>query len=70
MGSDEEPRIVRRDKSGLEYRYKLAWWEEDGKCSVAIGNSFWIDTASALLHFEGSHGEIVIPTKTMRFVIK
>jgi hypothetical protein len=69
MGSDEN-KTARRDKSGNAYRYKLAWWEEDGKCSVATGDSFWIDTSSSLLHFEGSHGEIIIPTKTLKFVIK
>jgi hypothetical protein len=69
-GSDGESKQSRRDKNGTEYRFKLAWWEEEGKCSVAMGNSFWIDSASSLLHFDGSHGEIIIPTKMMKFVIK
>jgi len=67
MGSEDG---TKREKNGKDFKFKLAWWEEDGKCSTAYGDEYWVDTASSILHFEGSHGEIVIPTKTMRFVIK
>jgi hypothetical protein len=51
-------------------KYKLAWWEDDTKCCTAYGDKYWIDTSSALLHFEGTQGEILIPTRMMKFVVK
>lgn len=69
-GSDESGLAAKRMKDGTEYRFKLAWWEGDGKHGVAYGNSFRIDTSSGLLFFDGSHGQIILPTNTMRFIIK
>ena len=62
----------RRDRFGnqREYRFKLAWWEDENKCCIAYGDGYWIDTSSALLHFDGLQGEILIPTRTMKFVVK
>lgn len=64
MGSDEN------DKQE-QFRFKLAWQEEEGKpWCTARGNSFRYDTATCVLIFDGSHGEIILPTRTMKFVIK
>lgn len=72
MGSEDGSAAQYKEKDGKRYKYKLAWWENDneGRCSIAYGDEYWTDTASSLLHFMGSHGEVVIPTKTMKFVIK
>jgi len=53
-----------------QFKHKLVWWEEQEKCCAAYGNDYWIDTSSAVLHFEGLKGEILIPTRMMKFVLK
>ena len=60
----------RTEKRSNDFRFKLVWWEPGDKCGTAYGDGFWVDTTSALLHFSGSHGLIVLPTKTMTFILK
>ena len=66
----EETKAFKRERFGKDYKFKLAWWEDENKCCTAYGDDYWIDTSSALLHFQGLQGEILIPTRTMRFVVK
>lgn len=65
--SDEYEDSTRRS---AKHKFKLVWWEEESKSCTAYGDKLWVDTASCLLHFEGSHGEILIPIRTMKFVVK
>jgi len=69
-----EEELLKRNKiddKGNEYKYKLVWWEDESKRpGVAYGNEFFVDTSSCLLYFEGRDGQIIIPTRTGKFIVK
>lgn len=72
--SSESGEVENGNERNSKHLFKLVWWEDDTKSCVSwgirYGECFWIDTASGLLHFSGSKGDVMLPIKTMKFVLK